>query len=127
MSLAMGGLVSEKTEQHTETAVLTNRLSQSCVLRGYPTIALLDGRGRDIPFAYSHSGAQMITHAPPKTVIVPGGGSAFFGFNKDGCQVRVSRIARTLRVALPGSPRQRSTVIPHSGIEYCGPGFGHVP
>jgi Protein of unknown function (DUF4232) len=125
MSVALGPLVSEKkTEQHTATVVLTNRFSRSCSLRSYPTIALLDEQAQGIPFVYRQGGDQMITRARPTTVVVRGGGSAFFGFNKNGCVARPSRIARTLRVALPSSAGSLSVRLQHyPTIDYCGTGF----
>jgi len=76
------------------------------------------------PFVYRRSGDQMITHARPTTVVVHGGGSAFFGFNKNGCDARPSHIAQTLRLALPGSAGARSVHLQHYPIiDYCGTGF----
>ena len=103
MRLSFGPLVSEATGQSTVSVVLTNRLSHSCTLRGYPTIALLDGRSRKLSFSYSHHGDQMITSKKPAAVRVAAGGSAIFLFNKYRCDVRALNVARTLRVALPGS------------------------
>ena len=120
MNLSFGPLTSEATGQHTATVVLTNRLSRSCALKGYPTIALLDGHGRTLSFSYSHHGDQMITSGKPVEVRVPSGGSALFVFNKYRCDVHVLAIARTLRVALPGSEAVRSMRMRHYPIiDYC--------
>ena len=120
MRMSFGPLVSEMTGQHTASVVLTNRLSSSCALEGYPTIALLDRHGRKLSFTYSHHGDQEITSKKPAEVRVPAGGSAFFAFNKYRCDVRALNVARTLRVALPDSDVVRSVRMrQYPIIDYC--------
>jgi len=118
-------LVSEKTGgQATLPLVMTEHAMRSCVLKGYPSIALFDRRGRLIPFRYAHNGDEMITGARPKSVILRRGISAYFALNKTGCQVRATRTARTLRIALPGSHRTTTMSLQHYPIlDYCGRGF----
>jgi uncharacterized protein DUF4232 len=125
MTLRRGSLVSEKTGgQATLPLVMTEHAAMSCVLNGYPSVALLDRSGRLIPFRYAHNGDEMITGARPKPITLRTGNSAYFALNKTGCQVRPTRIARTLRVALPGSRRTRTIRLQHYPIlNYCGPGF----
>ncbi len=120
MRLKIGPLVSEKTEQHTATVTLTNLGSASCTLDGYPVIALLDSRGRILPFIYSRRGDQMITSARPEPLHLQAGASAFFAFNKNACVSFTNRYARTLRVTLPGSRASRSIQLPrYPIIDYC--------
>ena len=61
--LSNGPLWSEKTGQHTATFVVRNRSSANCVLRGYPHVELLDGRGHVLLFTYAYRGDQMISAA----------------------------------------------------------------
>lgn len=120
MRLSIGPYVTEATGQNTVSVVLTNRLSRSCTLEGYPTIALLDGHGRKLSFTYSHHGDQMITSKKPAEVRVPSKGSAIFLFNKYRCDIRQLDVARTLRVALPGSDVVRAVRLQYSAnIDYC--------
>src|SRR6266487_4349255 len=85
MRLAIGPLVSEKTEQHTARVTLTNISPTACGLDGYPTITLFDSRGRLLPFTYSHRGDQMITGARPPSIDLRSRASAFFALNKNVC------------------------------------------
>jgi hypothetical protein len=120
MRLSIGPFVTEATGQNTVSVVLTNRLSRSCALKGYPTIALLNGHGRKLSFSYNHRGDQMITSKKPAEVRIPAGGSVVFLFNKYRCDIRRLDVARTLRVALPGSDVVRSLQLQSStNIDYC--------
>ncbi len=119
LRLSIGPGPTEATGQNTVSVVLTNRLSRSCTLKGYPAIALLDGHGRKLPFSYSHHGDLMITSKKPAEVRVPSGGSALFAFNKYRCDIRELAVARTVRVALPGNDVVRSVRLHDSDIDYC--------
>jgi hypothetical protein len=103
LRLALGPLVSEKTEQHTAPFALANVARGSCSLDGYPTVTLVDSAGMVLPFAYGHRGDQMVTAAAPRPVRVPGGGSAYFELNKNACVSFTRRTAAEIRIRLPGS------------------------
>ena len=120
LRLKLGPLVSEKTEQHTAAFTLRNVHATACSLIGYPTVTLLDRENNLLPFAYGHHGDQMITAAAPITVLVPGGGSAYFALNKNACVSFTSRAATQIRVALPGSQGTLSLRLPHYPLlDYC--------
>jgi hypothetical protein len=120
MRLAIGPLVSEKTEQHTATVTLTNISPTACRLDGYPTIKLFDSRGGALPFIYSHRGDQMITGARPPSIDLRSRVSAFFAFNKSVCVTLTTRFARTLHIALSTSPASHSIRLPrYPIIDYC--------
>jgi hypothetical protein len=70
----------------------------------------------------------MISGAHPAAVTVKAAGSAFFAFNKSACIHYTTRIARTLRVTLPGSRVTQSMRLRRNPIiDYCpdDPG-GHI-
>jgi hypothetical protein len=120
MRVASEPVASEKTEQHTATFKLTNSAPTACKLDGYPVIALFDSWGRLLPFAYAHRGDQMITAARPTSIDLRSGDSAFFAVNKNVCITHTTRAARTLRIALPGSPARRSIGLHrYPIIDYC--------
>jgi hypothetical protein len=120
MRLTVGPPVSEKTEQHTATLMLTNIGSSTCALRGYPTVALFDASGHRIPFAYTREGDQMITAAPPARVLVPAEGRAVFALNKNASACLTNRRARTLRLTLPGSKQSAHVRLPtYPILDYC--------
>lgn len=124
VTLRRGALVSEKTEQATLPLVVTERAVTSCVLNGYPSLTLFDRSGHRISFQYAHNGDEMITGARPKPVTLRMGTSAYFALNKTICQGYTTRVARTLRVALPGSRRTTTIWLQHYPIlGYCGRGF----
>jgi hypothetical protein len=119
MRLMIGPPVPEKTEQHTATVSLTNLAVTTCRLDGYPTISLFDAHGR-LHFLYSHRGDQMTTGARPDPIALRPRVTAFFAFNKNVCITLATRVARTLRVILPGSRASQSLVLPRGlFIDYC--------
>lgn len=128
LEIALGPLVSEKTEQHTAAIILTNIGARACTLNGYPTLTLTDVRGRVLPFAYGHRGDQMITAAAPTLVTVDAGRVAFFELNKNTCVGYTNRAARSLHVGLPGAQGTLTLRLPHYPIlDYCPPGDpGHA-
>jgi hypothetical protein len=118
--LALREPVTEKTQQHTKALSVRNVSSRSCVLAGYPTLALLDGSGNELPFSYRHQGDQMITAAGPGLVRLAPRSSAFFAFNKNVCVGLTSRYAQTLRVMLPAGRSSRSVELGPRAVDYCG-------
>lgn len=94
-----------------------------CILDGYPTIALTDDRG-SIPFAIGHGGDQMVTPRGPTRVVVRAGRSAFVLVNKYRCDLGDLRLARRLRLGLPGrsSPGLSLALPPYPRLGYCGKG-----
>ncbi len=125
LSIANGPDVSPATGQNPLSFVLTNRGAKACVLDGYPTVALLDARGKRLPFRISHGGDQMVTSRPPVAVRMLPRRSAFFVLNKYRCDLGSLKVAKTLRVGFPGvhtSARLRATLPPYGVIGYCGRG-----
>jgi hypothetical protein len=124
ITLKPGPLVAEKTEQATLPLVLTSRARRACVLKGYPSLALFDRRGRLLPFRYGHRGDQMITGARPRLVRLRSGASAFIALNKNACEGSHTGTARTLTLRLPGSHEARTMRLGRYPIlDYCGTGF----
>ena len=121
LALAGGRGISPGTGQNPLTLRLTNRGQRPCTLSGYPTIALSDERG-SIPFPIRHGGDQMINRRQPTRVLVRGGRSAFVLVNKFRCDLGTVRLARTLRLGLPGQqPPQLSLALPaYPRLSYCG-------
>ena len=119
--------MSEKTQQHTTAFLLANVSSRTCRLDGYPSLALLDGRGRALSFVYPRRSDQMITAARPVEVRLAPRQSAFFAFNKNVCVGHTNRYARTLRVVLPGGQSRWTVDLGPRAVDYCGGGDpGHV-
>jgi hypothetical protein len=118
--MSIGPFVSEATGQHTLQIQLVNHGS-ACSLKGYPTIELLDPRGRALAFTYSHKGDQMIPEASPKRVNLTTGKSAYFELNKYRCDIQAIDGAASIRVALPGSRAATTVVFPKGtrSIDYC--------
>lgn len=118
-----GGLVSEKTEQHTLPLVLTSGAAKTCVLDGYAAVALFDRQGRLLPFRYTHRGDQMITGARPKPIQLRPGASAYFALNQNTCASFTTRTASTLRIRLAGGHGELTMHLARYPIlGYCGRG-----
>jgi hypothetical protein len=122
LAMTIGPDISGGTGQNPFTLRLTNRAQRPCILHGYPTIAFTDEHG-SIPFPISHRGDQMIKRRPPTRVLVRAGRSAFVVVNKYRCDLGDVRLARTLRLGLPGrtSPLLSLPALPaYRRITYCG-------
>ena len=122
LALAKGLDISPATGQHPLVLRLTNRAQRPCSLRGYPTVEFTDERG-SIPFSIGQGGDQVVTPRPPALVVRPSR-SAFVLLNKYRCDLGDVRIARTLRLGVPGD-KARLTLglrssFPHYG--FCGRG-----
>jgi hypothetical protein len=103
LRLALGPEVSEATGQHTLALRLENR-GPTCTLDGYPTVVLADAGG-PIPFAFRHGGDQMLTSRPPALVVVRTGRTALVLLNHYRCDLGDRRLARVVRLGLPGARR----------------------
>lgn len=121
LTLATGFEISPGTGQNPLTLRLTNRAQRPCILYGYPTLAFTDERG-SIPFPIRHGGDQMINRRRPTRVLARAGRSAFVLVNKYRCDLGDVRLARTLRLGLPGrkSPQLTLALPAYPGITYCG-------
>jgi Protein of unknown function (DUF4232) len=121
--IANGAQVTPATGQNPLSIVLTNRNAKPCLVKGYPTVSLLDAHGRRLPFRVSHRGDQMVTSRPPVGVRVPPRRSAYFVLNKYRCDLGNLRVAKRMRVALPGidtSARLTLAIPTYPVIAYCG-------
>jgi hypothetical protein len=103
-AVTLGPYVSEATGQHTLPLRLENRGSVTCVLDGYPRVALYDANGV-IPFVVKRGGDQMISSDPPKPFKIPPDGRAFVVINKYRCDRGPLRGTRQVRIS---SDRQAS-------------------
>jgi uncharacterized protein DUF4232 len=113
LRISLGAAISPATGEHADRFVLTNRSARSCVLHGYPRVALHRG-GRRLPFAYRRGGGQYTTARRPKRVLLRPGSRAFFLVAKyrcdratigtaSGIRVRTPKGAWTLRLRLPAN------------------------
>src|SRR5260221_10939873 len=93
-----GPYVSEATGQHTLALRLENTGSMTCVLDGYPRVALYDPNGV-IPFVVKRGGDQMISSDPPKPFKIPPHGRAFVVLNKYRCDSGALRATRRIRIS----------------------------
>jgi hypothetical protein len=131
--VTLGPYVSEATGQHTLALRLVNRGSVTCVLDGYPRVALYDADGV-IPFVVRHGGDQMISSDAPKAIKIPAGGHAFVVMNKYRCDRGAAPGSRGTRRIRIGSGQARSASasivfggrqaipMPYRIPDYCGSG-----
>lgn len=103
LKLTVGGGVSEKTGQHTLDLVVTNVSHSTCKLEGYPTVTLLDGQNRRVPFSYTAGGDQMTTDAAPQIVSIAPGQDAYVRINKYRCDIARQDVATVATLVPPGS------------------------
>jgi hypothetical protein len=122
LSIARGPEISPATGQNPLALRLTNRGQRICILDGYPNIAFRDRGGAAIPFPIKHGGDQMVTPRGPTRVVVRPGRSAFVLVNKFRCDLGIVRVARTLRLGLPGATSRPLSLAlpPYPLMGYCG-------
>jgi hypothetical protein len=125
LRITLGPLLSPPSGQHPLAFRVTDRGPTTCHLRGYPSVVLVDGRGRVLPFVVRNRGDLVVTSRPPTDVRVRSGHSAWVVLNKYRCDRRDLRVARAVRVGLPGDRRSdglRLALRSDSSIAYCGKG-----
>jgi hypothetical protein len=101
LALAVDAPISPETGENAQVLALRNRGRGTCVLIGYPRVALMGGGGRILPFRYRHGG-RYVTSARPRPVRLRGGGGrVYFIVAKYRCDLGISADARTIRVRPP--------------------------
>jgi Protein of unknown function (DUF4232) len=103
---------------------LTNRGRVTCTLVGYPKVALY-AHGAALPFHYQHGHGRYVTAAPPATVTVAPGASAYVLLAKYRCDLGIVRNAATVRLTLPApqsaalAGRASPTGMGAATLSYC--------
>jgi hypothetical protein len=125
LALGYGPLVVPMTGEHGMVYALTNRGRVACTLAGYPKVALYDAHGAALPFHYRHGHGLYVTSAPPVTVMVAPGASAYVLLAKYRCDLGTVRNAATVRLTLPAprsaalAGRASPTGMGVSTLSYC--------
>lgn len=125
LTLGYGPALSPATGEHGDTYVLTNRGPAVCTLAGYPRITLYTADGALLPFHYTHGHSQYVTSAPPQTVVLPPGASAYVLAAKYRCDLGNAHQATTIRITVPGpqpgavTGRAASSTLGVSALAYC--------
>ncbi len=124
MELALGREVPEPTGQHTLSFSLTNRAKRACSVFGYPSVALLNPAGQELPFVYQRSGDQVVTSQPPQRAELQPGDTAYLTINKYRCDLGDQDQAKIVELSLPGNALRLQVVLPPTAMSfaYCGPG-----
>jgi hypothetical protein len=114
-----GGPVSEGTDQDTTDVEFANASTSTCVLDGYPTIAILDAEGHVLSFSFSHSGDDAtVGGAPPAIYLLPEG-TAWVRMNQYRCGGAAQATPRTAVLALPSTGGAFPAPV---SFTYCGAG-----
>ena len=128
ISLGYGPPVTSQTGELAAIYTHTNDGRASCVLSGYPRVALNTASGARLPFRYRRGGGQYVTSAPPPKVTLAPGHTAYVLVAKYRCDLGWRALPATIELTLPG-PQQ--TVITRlidprrlPALPYCrgGPG-----
>jgi hypothetical protein len=118
LTAAQGSLVSEKTGQHTLLLEVRDR-SAPCTIEGVPRVQLLDGRGKELGFSYTHAGDQMIPPARPRPVRLAPGRPGLVELNKYRCDIHAVAGARTVRLTFPDVPTLTLRLGPRPALDWC--------
>jgi hypothetical protein len=93
--------ISPATEEHGDVYTLANRGSSACTLAGYPSVTLYDSGAAVLPFRYTDGDSQYITVAPPATVRLRPGASAWVLVAQTACVLGNEQAAVTIRISMP--------------------------
>lgn len=123
LSLGLWERVSPMTGEHGNIYTLTNRGKFSCHLYGYPEVSFFDKRGHVLPFKYTRSSSQYMTHDAPRTVTLHPNTKAYFIVAKYRCDIGDAIEATIIRVYPPNTKKQligSATSSPGVGtLSYC--------
>ena len=123
LSLGFWERLSPMTGEHGNIYTLTNRGKFACHLYGYPGISFYDHNDRVLPFKYTRSSSQYMTHASPRTVTLRPNAQAYFLVAKYRCDIGDAIEATTIHVYPPNTKIQlisRATPAPGVGtFSYC--------
>ena len=103
LALGYGPQLSPMTGEHGDFYALVNRGASVCTLAGYPGITLYDANGAPLPFHYTRKHSPYVTAAPPVTVTLRPGASAWLLVAKYRCDTGIGRNATTIRITVPGA------------------------
>jgi len=123
LSLGFGDRVSEMTGENAVMFTLTNHGKFTCSLYGYPGVSFYDNKGRVLPFKYTRSSSQYMTHGAPSTVTLRPNARAYFIVAKYRCDIGEAMEATTVRIYPPNTKKQLiRRVSPTTGVgslSYC--------
>jgi hypothetical protein len=120
LSVSSAGHVSDEMGWSSAAFSVRNQSDKRCTVRGYPTVRLLDKRGRRLPFYYHRGGHYASMSVPPRPVVLAPNTRAWFVLAKRRCDAGALRLATVTVVTLPGAQRAarlRRNVYPV--IAYC--------
>jgi len=112
------------TGEHGDTYLLVNRGPSACTLAGYPSIALYAADGAQLQFHYMHGHSQYVTSAPPGTVLLARGASAYILVAKYRCDLGDDQDAAVIRITIAGQAgtvtgRAAANAAGVSALTYC--------
>jgi hypothetical protein len=112
----MGTQVVPYTGEHAIVIVITNKGQTTCVLGGYPAVAIRAAK-RALPFTYDDGGGPYLAKTTPRMLTLSPGDHAAFLVAKYRCDVGELAIATGIDVWLPGVPGSKM-------LPLTGPGVG---
>jgi hypothetical protein len=123
LRLELGKPIDEATGQGTLLVAVVNSSPQSCRLKGYPVIELLDRSNQRLAFVYRNGGDMMLTDVAPRLVTIRPGMGAYFAINKYRCDLAGEMPVSRMRVRLPGLSSRLVLDLPQGTAfsGYCGP------
>jgi hypothetical protein len=114
--------ISPATGEHAFLVQFRYAGSRPCSVAGYPTVRFLTPSGAMIPFRYSDSGGQYLTHAAPSTINLRPADTFFVAIAKYRCDVRTEQSARWATLLLPGAASSIRVDLRRrfaTSIDYC--------
>jgi hypothetical protein len=108
---------SEKTQEGSNSFILTNTSHRPCVIYGYPRVTLYHD-GLRLPFAFAAGDGFYVTAHRPHPLLLAPGAQAFFELAKMSCD-ELGRSSTRVAVSFSGGGFATMEMSPEDRLDYC--------
>jgi hypothetical protein len=115
LSVAMGSQVVPFTGEHAIVIVIANNGHKTCLLIGYPAVAIFAGKRR-LPFSYDDGGGAYLSTVAPRLLTLQPGDHAAFVVAKYRCDVGELVVGTSIEIWLPGVPGSKRLALSGNGV-----------
>lgn len=115
LSVAMGPQVVPFTGEHAIEIVIANHGRRTCLLGGYPAVAIR-AANHPLPFTYDDGGGPYLAKTEPKVLTLHPGDHAAFVVAKYRCDVGQIATGTAIEIWLPGVPASKALPLTGEGV-----------
>jgi hypothetical protein len=120
--VSLGPRISDRTMQDSISFEFVNESGATCVVDGFPQVALYAAGGASMPFVYTYAGDAEVIGGHADTVVLRPRATAYSTINQQACTLYTKRQAVDARVTIAGD--ESGVVISIRNrpvISYCQP------